>query len=135
MNAKQKELARGVVVAGLLIAASLAIVTARRLGLIADPDLAPRISGILCGLVLACYGNFIPRRLVRYEPDSAQPARRQAALRFSGWAFVLAGLANALVWAFAPSTGMALWSMVPIIAAIALVTLRCLRLSAEGNEA
>jgi len=134
MISKQKELARAVVVAGLLIAAALAAVGARRAGLIADADPA-RISGILSGLVLAFYGNVIPRRLVRYEPDSPQPARRQAALRFSGWAFVLAGLANALVWAFAPSTGMALWSMVPIAAAIALVTLRCLRLRMGGSEA
>ena len=135
MNAKQKELARGIVVAGLLIVAALAAVGARRAGLIADPELPARISGILCGLVLAVYGNVIPRRLVRYEPDSARPARRQAALRFSGWAFVLAGLANALVWAFAPSTAMALWSMVPIVAAIALVTLRCLRMRMERTEA
>lgn len=135
MNTKQKELVRGVVVAGLLIAVSLAAVAARRAGLITDPELAPRITGILCGLVLAGYGNVIPRRLVRYEPDSARPARRQAALRYSGWAFVLAGLANAMVWAFAPSTTMALWSMVPILAAIALVTLRCLRLRMEGSEA
>ena len=134
MSSKQKELVRGVVVAGLLIAAALAAVGARRAGLIADTDPA-RISGILAGLVLAFYGNFIPRRLVRYEPDSVRPARQQAALRFSGWAFVLAGLANALVWAFAPSTAMALWSMVPIVAAIALVTLRCLRLRMEGTEA
>ena len=135
MNAKQKDLARGVVVAGLLIVAALAAVTARRAGLIADPDWAPRISGILCGLVLAAYGNVIPRRLVRYEPDSARPARRQAALRFAGWAFVLAGLANALIWAFAPSTGMALWSMVPIAAAVALVMLRCLRQRTERTRA
>jgi hypothetical protein len=134
MNAKQKELVRGLVVAGLLIIAALAAVGARRAGLVADSDPA-RISGILSGLVLAVYGNVIPRRLVRYEPDSARPARRQAALRFSGWAFVLAGLVSALVWAFAPSTAMALWSMVPIVAAIALVTLRCLRLRMEGNEA
>ena len=135
MNVKQKELVRGLLVAGLLIAASIALVTARRLGLVADPDLAPRISGILCGLVLAGYGNVIPRRLVRYEPDSGWPAKRQAALRFSGWTFVLAGLANALVWALAPSTGMAVWSMVPIVAAIALVTLRCLRMRMERTEA
>jgi hypothetical protein len=135
MNAKQKELARGLVVAGLLIAAAVAMVTARRLGLLADPELAPRAFGILCGLVLAAYGNVIPRKLVRYEPGSARPARRQAAMRFAGWAFVLAGLANALVWSFAPSTGMALWSMVPIAAAVALVVLRCLRLRTERTEA
>lgn len=135
MTSKQRELAHGVAVAGLLIVAALAAVTARRLGLITDPELPARVSGIACGLVLAGYGNVIPRRLVRYEPDSAWPARRQASLRFAGWAFVLAGFANAAVWAFAPSTGMAMWSMVPIVAAIALVTLRCRRLRMERKEA
>ena len=135
MNAKQRELAHGLIVAGLLIALAVAAVAARRLGLLPDPEVAPRAFGIACGLVLAAYGNVIPRKLVRYEPGSARPARRQAAMRFAGWAFVLAGLASALVWAFAPRAGMALWSMVPIAAAAALVVLRCLRARMEKTEA
>jgi hypothetical protein len=135
MTDKQKELTRSLVVAGLLIATALAAVAARRLGYVTDPQLGARFVGIFSGLVLAAYGNVIPRRLVRYEPGSPRPARRQAAMRFAGWAFVLAGLASALVWAFAPSTSMALWSMVPIAAALALVVLRCLRSRMERNEA
>jgi len=135
MIRKQKELTHALVVAGLIIASALAAVGARRLGFVDDPLLGARFVGIFTGLVLAGYGNVIPRRLVRYEPDSAKPARRQAAMRFAGWAFMLAGLANAMVWAFAPSAGMALWSMVPIAAALALVVLRCLRSRMEGNQA
>ena len=92
--------------------------------------IAPKLAGLIGGRVAVpsalCQLIVIPRRLVRFVPDSDRPARRQAALRFAGWAFVLAGLANALVWGFAPSTDMALWSMVPIVAAIVLVTGRCL---------
>ncbi|MBV9883127.1 MAG: hypothetical protein JO276_08975 [Sphingomonadaceae bacterium] len=134
MTEKQRQLADGLVAASLLIGFALAAVAGRRLG-VADPELPPRIMGVLTGLVIAGYGNVIPRRLVRYDPDSARPARRQAALRFAGWTFVVAGLANALVWAFAPSANVALWSMLPIIAAVALVLLRCLRSKAEGKEA
>ena len=135
MTSKRKELIHGLVVAGLLIGSALAIVAARRLHLLGGPDLAPRLFGLVCGLVLAAYGNVIPRRLVRYEPDSGRPARRQAALRFAGWAFVLAGLTNAAIWAFAPTTDMALWSMAPIAAAVVLVALRCRRAPLERSEA
>ena len=135
MTSKQRELGHGLRVAGLLIGAALVAVAAPRLGLIADPELPARFFGIVCGLVVAAYGNVIPRRLVRYEPESLRPARRQAAQRFAGWAFVLAGLANALVWAFAPSAGMALWSTVPILLALVLVLWRCLRGRMEGEGA
>jgi hypothetical protein len=41
--------------------------------------------------------------------------------------FVLAGLANATVWALAPVKQAALWSMVPVAGALILVAMRLAR--------
>lgn len=85
----------GVVLAGLLILAALALKYAQHAALI-----TPRAAGsggqIAIGLALAAYANFMPKRLAT--------GRRQTALRVSGWAFMLAGLADAALWAFAPES-------------------------------
>ena len=64
---------------------------------------------------------------IELPPGSDRAARGQACLRFCAWVFVLAGLANAAIWAFAPLRQAALWSMVPIIAAFLLVGARILQ--------
>ena len=58
-------------------------------------DLAMRLSMIVTGLVIAFYGNAIPKLVLR-------SARARSARRFAGWAFVLSGLTCAAVWAVAP---------------------------------
>jgi len=134
MTDKRKELAWGVAGAALLILVPLAAIAARNGGLIDDPghDLPGRLYGILAGLMVAAYGNVAPRKLVRYDPDPTRAAARQAALRFSGWVFVLGGLANALIWIFVSPIDLAtLLSMVPLLLALALVFTRCARLRME----
>ena len=88
-----------------------------------DSGAASRVFGIATGLVLAYYGNVIPKRSACVNPVSDSAARRQRLLRFSGWAFTLAGLAYAAIWAFAP-LGDALWAMLPVAAALVLVAMR-----------
>ena len=134
MTMKQRELAWALAGAAILILLPLAAIAARNWGLVEDPghDLPGRLYGIAAGLIVAAYGNIAPRKLVRYDPDSPRPARRQAAIRFSGWAFVLGGLANALIWAIvSPIDLAAMLSMVPLAAALILVLLRCGRLRME----
>lgn len=134
MTHKRKELAWGLAGAAVLILLPLAAIAARQWGLVEDAghDLPGRVYGIAAGLVIAAYGNIAPRKLVRYDPDSPRPARKQAAIRFSGWAFVIAGLANAAIWALvSPIDLAALLSMVPLAAALILVFLRCTRLRTE----
>jgi hypothetical protein len=118
-----------VAVAAMLIALPLAVFAARAQGLIAAEDaaLGVRLLGIATGLIIAAYGNVIPRRLVCIDPMSPDAARRQKLQRFCGWLFVLAGLANAAIWAVAPVKQAALWSMVPLAGALILVAMRFLR--------
>jgi hypothetical protein len=134
MTVKQRELAWALAGAAILILLPLGAIAARTWGLVEDPghDLPGRLYGIAAGLLVAAYGNIAPRKLVRFDPGSPRPARRQAAIRFSGWAFVLAGLANALIWAIvSPIDLAAMLSMVPLAAALILVLLRCGRLRME----
>jgi uncharacterized membrane protein len=58
-------------------------------------DMAMRLSMIVTGLVIAFYGNAIPKMVLR-------SAQARSARRFAGWAFVLSGLTCAVVWALAP---------------------------------
>jgi hypothetical protein len=85
----------GVVLAGLLILAALALKYAQHAALI-SPSAAGSGGQIAIGLALAAYANFMPKRLAS--------GRRQTALRVSGWAFMIAGLADAALWAFAPQS-------------------------------
>lgn len=134
MTDKQRQLAWSIAGAALLVLLPLGATAARSWGLIEDPghDLPGRIYGIVIGLILAAYGNIAPRKLVRFDPGSPRPARMQAAIRFSGWAFVLAGLAHALIWAFvSPIDLAAMLSMAPIAAALVLALYRCARARTE----
>jgi len=134
MTEKQKQLCWSIAGAAVLILLPLAAIAARSLGLIDDPDrdLPGRLYGVAAGLIIAAYGNIAPRKLIRLDPDSPRFARKQAAIRFSGWVFVLGGLANAAVWAFvSPIDLAAALSMVPLAAALILTVARCARLRME----
>ena len=100
MTKRGKEMVHGLIAAGLLIGTALLTASARKLGLVDDPSPGIRLYGILCGVILAAYGNMIPKRLVRFDPGSDGAARRQSCLRFCGWVFALAGLP--VIWAFSP---------------------------------
>ena len=121
-----------IAVAALLLAVPLGAHLARALGWIAtgDGDLSSRLFGIAGGLILAVYGNFIPRQLERYDPARTDPGRWQRLQRRSAWAFVLAGLACAAIWALLPVRAAAAWSIVPIGLSVLVVLpmiLACLR--------
>jgi len=136
MTAKQRELGWAIFGAAILILLPLGAIAARNWGLVEDPghDLPGRLYGIAAGLIVAAYGNIAPRKLVRYDPGSARPARRQAAIRFSGWVFVFAGLANALIWAtVSPIDLAAMLSMAPLALGLVLVFHRCARVKAEQS--
>ena len=116
----------GVAGAGLLLTLPLATIVGSASGLLdGDPsDLRARAWGVALGLVLAAYGNVMPRHLVRYDPSATGPSLRQACLRFAGRTFVLAGLAHALVYAAAPISYAGELAMLPVAAAVLAVGLR-----------
>jgi hypothetical protein len=124
---------RSVAVAAMLIALPLAVFAARAQGLIAAEDaaLGVRLLGIATGLIIAAYGNVIPKKLVCIDPMSPDAARKQALQRYCGWLFVLAGLANAAIWTVGPVKQAALLSMVPVAGALVLIAMRIARPAAR----
>ena len=110
-------------VAAVLLAVPLAAHLARALGWIAadNGDFTSRLFGVAGGLILAAYGNVIPRQLERYDPAKCDPGRWQRLQRRAAWSFVLAGLACAAIWAMLPIRAAALWSIAPVGAAMILV--------------
>lgn len=83
----------GLIAAG-WIALSLAVAWALTAGWL-DADSTIRITMVANALLLAYYGNAIPKAVLR------TPIARSGR-RFAGWVFVLGGLISAALWAFAP---------------------------------
>lgn len=112
-----------IAIAGVLLAIPLGEKLGHALGWIAadNGDLMSRLFGIAGGLILAAYGNVIPRQLERYDPDRSDPARWQRLQRRGAWAFVLAGLACAAIWVVLPIKAAAAWSIVPMALSIIVV--------------
>ena len=82
----------------LAIAAGLSY--ARTLGYLSD-EFVKRTVQVLIGLGLAAWSNFTPKQIG--SPGSPQAeAWKQRVLRVTGWSMALAGLAYAVLWAFAP---------------------------------
>lgn len=102
------------VLAAAIIFTSLAAAGARNAGLI-DADAATRISMTTIGLMVAWYGNAMPKTL------AATTARAIAYRRFAGYAFTAAGLANAAIWIWAPMDYAAELSILPIVAGMLIV--------------
>lgn len=124
--------------AALMLALVEALAVARALGLVAkgDESFALRFLGMAGGLVILAFGNMLPKRAGCVDPGVPDAARRQKLQRYSAWIFVLAGLANTLIWALAPIKQAAFWSMVPVAGGLALIALRISwSRSMQGNKA
>jgi len=89
--------------AALIIAASLALVLIKQLGL-ASAGITERANGVMMGVVLIITGNYLPKTVRSLTAQRCDPARRQMVERLSGWALVLAGFVSAAASAFAPVT-------------------------------
>ncbi|WHO40416.1 ammonium transporter [Sphingobium sp. AP49] len=89
-----KELVGSLAWGGGILIVALAATVARKQGYV-DPEVVTRLVIGLNGLMMAWYGNRLPKAFV----PSAQ-ARK--ARRVSGWSLVLSGLVYAGLWAFAP---------------------------------
>ena len=138
MRRNRESVRFAVAYAAIMLAVAEALAIARATGLIAadDESLSLRWLGIFCGLVIVAYGNSIPKKATCFDPASPDAGRRQALQRYSGWVFVLAGLANTLIWALAPIKQAAWLSMVPLAAALVLVaTWIASSKSAQGKRA
>lgn len=79
----------------LAIAAALKIFAPER------TELAPRVLGVMSGLVIVFYANAIPKTLTPLA-KLKDPARHESLQRFVGWCLVLGGLGHALAWIAVP---------------------------------
>lgn len=125
MNAKK--IMPSLALAASIIAISLGLTWAAKTGAI-NADLPARITMALSGLIIAFYGNAIPKAFIR-------SANGIAARRFAGWAFVLSGLATAAAWALAPTDLAATISLATLGATVLLVLATCLLSERKGPSA
>lgn len=88
------KIAKALIIAGGMLVISVLIVVAKKSGMI-DGDTSTRGLMALTGLVLAYFANEGPKAVFR-------TARQLNVQRVSGWTFVLASIAYAGIWTFAP---------------------------------
>ena len=110
-----------------IITVALAATGARQAGLI-DGDAVTRIVLTVTGLMVAWYGNRMPKT---FAPSA--DARRVA--RVGGWSLALSGLVYAALWAFAP-VDIALWfGCGAILAGMAVTIGYCISLRSKAKTA
>lgn len=111
---------------GILVLA-LAATLARQLGYI-DQDATIRIVLGATGLMIASYGNRMPKKMV---PDE----RARQATRVGGWSMAISGLIYAALWAFAPFNVALIGGCGAIILGMAITFGYCLSLRDKARSA
>ena len=86
-----------------------------------DAFTSKRIMGAIVGLVLAVWGNYMPKTLKPMSEKSCDSSRWVSLRRFAGWAFVISGLSYSAVWIFAPMEYTRLISMTFVAFSVVLV--------------
>jgi len=114
-----KPITSSLALAGLLIAVSIGLAYLRRLGVV-GAETPARVAMVLTGVLLAVYGNVIPKSVSRSS------AKGESLERVTGWATVLAGIAYAAIWAFAPIEIAAVASMGAVLVGFVCVVGYCL---------
>lgn len=92
----------GVFFAGLMLTMTLTAAFARSAGLLADVSVGRRVSMAMLGAFFVVTGNAMPKRLTPLATMVCNPSRVQAFQRFSGWTWVLTGVAYSLAWLLLP---------------------------------
>jgi hypothetical protein len=75
---------------------------------------------VLTGILLAVYGNVIPKSVSRLS------AKGESLERVTGWATVLSGIGYAAIWAFAPIEIAAVASMGAVLIGFVCVVGYCM---------
>lgn len=88
------DLIAGLAWGGGIVAVALCMTLARKLGY-ADGDTVTRVVIAMNGLMIAWYGNRMPKRFFPHEL-----ARKVS--RLGGWSITISGLVYVALWAFAP---------------------------------
>lgn len=121
---KANSLAYSLALGGATLASTAAFAVLRLNGVISG-ETADRAVGVVIGLMVVVYANFVPKQISNGNP---------AIQRFIGWTFVIAYLAYAAIWAFAPMSYTAPGSVAVGIAAMVIAFVYC-RLKRTGTAA
>lgn len=113
-----KELIAGLAWGGGVIAMALAMTQARKLGYV-DGDTVTRVVIAMNGLVIAWYGNRMPKRFFPSEL-----ARKVS--RLGGWSMTISGLVYVALWAFAPIGVAVAAGSAAVLAGVALPLAYCM---------
>ena len=105
---------------GGVVAVAMAATLARKLGYI-DPDTVKRLVFGMIGLMLAHFGNRLPKSVV-------PSLRARQAKRVAGWSLVLSGLVYAGLFVFAPIPVAAWFGSATVLAGITVTLGYCLSL-------
>lgn len=122
------EIRRALWTAGALIGAALLLKWLSSAGVITG-DTSQRLIQVAIGVVLVLSGNVVPKQLQKISDTGCEPSRQQSSQRLAGWAFVLAGLAYAVIWLVAPIDSAAIISICVVGSTVLLVFIPCLWLS------
>jgi len=112
---------------GGIIALALAATWGRQQGYI-DGDTTTRIVLAAIGLMIAWFGNQMPKRFVPSH-------RARQAARVGGWSMALSGLVYAGLWAFAPFDVALIGGCGAVIVGIAVTIGYCLSLKDRAKAA
>ena len=123
MMKMSKELIKGIAWGGGALVLALGMSYAHKLGY-ADKDLVTRVVIGYNGLMIAWYGNDLPKVFVPHA--GARKARRVA-----GWSLFLSGLVYAGLFAFAPLKLAAWGGVAAVVAGIAVTIGYCLSLRSK----
>ncbi|MYM26385.1 ammonium transporter [Duganella sp. FT135W] len=93
-----------------------------------DPDTVTRLVTSMIGLMVAWFGNRMPKAFVPY-------AWARKVRRVGGWSMALSGLIYAGLWAFAPIPVAVTGGCAAIITGIALTIGYCFLLRTKANAA
>lgn len=108
-----------------IVVLALVATYARKLGYI-DSDTVTRLVMGATGLMIAWFGNRMPKRIV---PN----AWARQATRLGGWSMVLSGLVYAGLWAFAPFQIAVAGGCIAVLAGIAVTFFYCLSLRSKAK--
>ena len=125
----------GVVFGALIMIVPLAVTLARSYGVVDDPDLGRRSSGVLIGAFLVMLGNVMPKNLPPLSSMACNGARMQAFQRLAGWTWVLCGLGMAVAWLALSIDFAEMVSTALVVAAMAVTIVQLLRLRRPRRSA
>ena len=125
----------GVVFGALMMGIPLALTLARSYGVVDDPDLGRRSTGVLSGAFLVMLGNVMPKTLPPLSSMRCDGARLQAFQRLAGWTWVLCGLGSAIAWLALSIDSAEIATTVLVVAAMVVTIAQILRLRRPRNPA